>query len=125
MTDNTRRYTDDPLIQEHLAVDHHPPMASMFPGVNPEEVVRNVVAMSSTVPGLLDVVYGPPKKDPVTGHELTAGEGNVIRDEEKGLRFQIANGGLRTTVKLTKPQWTAIITTVGLIVTTIIQGLFK
>ena len=124
MTDN-RRYTDDPIIQEHLAVDHHPPMASMFPGLEPEEIVRNVVAMSSTVPGLLDVVYGPPKKDPVTGTDLTAGEGNIIRDEQKGLRHQIVNGGLRTTLKLTKPQWTAIITTVGLIVTTLIQGLLK
>ena len=124
MTD--RRYTDDPAIQEHLAVDHHPPMASMFPGVNPEEVVRNVVDMSETVPGLLDVVYGPPKRDSVTGNPLTAGEGNVIRDEERGLRYLLANGdGLKTTLKLTKPQWTAIITTVGLIVTTLIQGLFK
>ena len=109
-------------MREHERRMHHPPMIDIFPGVNPEQVVRNVVAMSETVPGLLDVVYGPPKIDPVTGKPLEFIDGRVIREEEKGLRMMLGNGGLRTTLRLTKPQWTAVATIVAALIAAIWGG---
>lgn len=107
MSDEMRRWDD--LLTDHEKRMHHPAMTAMFPGVDPATVVKNVVAMSETVPGLLDVVYGPPKYDPVTGKPLQFIDGTVIRDEERGLRRQMANGGLKTSLKLTKPQWASVL----------------
>ena len=107
MTEQQRRWDD--LMTDHEKRMHHPPMADMFPGMSPEEVVRNVVAMGAAVPGLLDVVYGPPQLDPVTGRPLKFADGTMIRVEKKGLRHQIANGGLKTSLKLSKTQWSAVL----------------
>lgn len=108
MSDEQRRWDD--AIRDHERRKHHPPMEELFPGANPEEIVRNVVSMSDAMPGLLDVVYGPPRLDPVTGNPIRLSDGSVLRWEDKGLRHQLSNGGVRASVHWTRTQWVAILT---------------
>ena len=95
-------------MRAHLDKDHHPNLETMFPGVKPEQIVRSVVQMSEAVPGLLDVVYGPPTLDPATGRKIVMADGTTLRDTQKGLRYQLNNGGLRTTVRWSRTQWAVV-----------------
>lgn len=84
--------------------------------------------LSELVPGLADVIYGPPRVHADTGAVMIDGNGHPIRDTQKGLRYQVSNGGLRTEgrvqFRLTGPQMVlvgTIVTALATIIVALIQ----